>query len=390
MAVTPAPPASAPADLPEDREQRVTNLELFFDLVFVFAITQVTALMADDPTWRGLGAGMLVLGALWQAWVAYAWLTNAIDPDEDAARLIVFAAMAAMLVAALAAPGALGDHAVAFAVAYLVVRALHLFLYLQRTDDPGVHRAIRRMALPLLTSPLLLLAAALLLDGAALRWAWLGILVFDFSGVFLAGSEGWVVSASHFVERHGLVVIIALGESIVAVGAGAEGFDANVVAGAVLGVVVSAGLWWAYFDVVAVVAARRLAALHGAERARMARDSYSYLHLPMVAGIILLALGVKKVLGHPSEPLSTTAAVALCGGPALYFAAHVAFRLRNVRTWSVRRVVAVVVLLGLIGPATEVDALVSLALVAAVVAALTAYETLRYKGARARVRALAA
>jgi low temperature requirement protein LtrA len=373
MAVTPAPPASAPADLPEDREQRVTNLELFFDLVFVFAITQVTALMADDPTWRGLGAGMLVLGALWQAWVAYAWLTNAIDPDEDAARLIVFAAMAAMLVAALAAPGALGDHAVAFAVAYLVVRALHLFLYLQRTDDPGVHRAIRRLALPLLTSPLLLLAAALLLDGA-----------------FLAGSEGWVVSASHFGERHGLVVIIALGESIVAVGAGAEGFDANVVAGAVLGVVVSAGLWWAYFDVVAVVAARRLAALHGAERARMARDSYSYLHLPMVAGIILLALGVKKVLGHPSEPLSTTAAVALCGGPALYFAAHVAFRLRNVRTWSVRRVVAVVVLLGLIGPATEVDALVSLALVAAVVAALTAYETLRYKGARARVRALAA
>src|SRR3954468_17125989 len=126
---------------PEDREQRVTNLELFFDLVFVFAITRVTQLMADDPTWTGLGKGMLVLVALWQAWVAYAWLTNAIDPDEDAARLIVFAAMGAMLVAALAAPGALGGDDVVFALAYLVVRALHVFLYMRRTDDPGVHRA---------------------------------------------------------------------------------------------------------------------------------------------------------------------------------------------------------------------------------------------------------
>src|SRR3954454_1727712 len=273
MAVSPAPPAPPPAELTEDREQRVTNLELFFDLVFVFAITQVTALMADDPTWRGLAAGMLVFAALWQAWVAYAWLTNAIDPDEDVTRLTVFAAMAAMVVAALAAPGALGDHAVAFAVAYLVVRALHVFLYMQRTDDPGVHRAVRRMAGPLLTTPVLLLAAALLLDGAPLRWAWLGILAFDVAGVFLAGSEGWVGSASHFVERHGLVVIIALGESIVAVGAGAEGLDAGVVAGAVLGVVGAAGLWWAYSEDVAVVAARRLAAPHAAARARMARTS---------------------------------------------------------------------------------------------------------------------
>src|SRR4051794_39864634 len=167
MAVTvPAPPPSAgPAG--EEGEQRVTNLELFFDLVFVFAITQVTGLMADDPTWTGLAEGMLILTALWQAWVAYAWLTNAIDPDEDSARITVFAAMAAMLVCGLAVPGALGDEAVVFAVAYAVVRALHIFLYLQRTDDPGVHRAVQRMAGPLLLTPALLLLVALTLDGQA-------------------------------------------------------------------------------------------------------------------------------------------------------------------------------------------------------------------------------
>src|SRR4051812_45472165 len=180
--------------------------------------------MADQPTWTGLATGMLILTALWQAWVAYAWLTNAIDPEEDVPRLLVFGAMAAMLVAALAVPAALGEDDVTFAVAYLVVRVIHIFLYEQRTDDPGVHRAIRRMAGPLLVTPVLLLAVTPL-DGAAQRWAWLAILTFDVAGVFLSGTDGWVVSAAHFVERHGLIIIIALGESIVAIGVGAGRLD---------------------------------------------------------------------------------------------------------------------------------------------------------------------
>jgi low temperature requirement protein LtrA len=369
----------------EEPEQRVTNLELFFDLVFVFGITQVTALMAHEPTWTGLAKGMLVLAALWQAWVAYAWLTNEIDPDEDAARLTVFAAMGAMLVAALAVPGALGTHATLFATAYLLVRAIHIVLYLQRAGDPGVHDAVRRLALPVLTAPVILLAASAL-HGEVQRLVWVAALVLDYGGVFATGLEGWRVSPSHFVERHQLVIIIALGESIVAVGAGSPELSALVVIAALLGFVVAAALWWAYFDVVALVAAKRFARATGRERAAIARDSYSYLHLPMVAGIILLALGVEKVLGHVSDPLETVPAIALCGGVALYLAGHIAFRLRNVRSLNRQRLVVMVLLLVLIWPATQIAALATLAIEAALIAALIAYEAMHFREARTRVR----
>jgi low temperature requirement protein LtrA len=199
------------------------------------------------------------------------------------------------------------------------------------------------------------------------------------------------MSGAHFAERHALVMIIALGESIVALGIGAEGvpLSAGVIAAAALGIAVACALWWAYFDVVALVAERKLREATGEAQLRLARDSFSYLHLPMIAGVVLFALGAKKTLGHVGDPLKLVPTIGLCGGVALYLLAHVAFRLRNVRTLSVRRMVAASVLLALI-PVThvlELPALATLALVATVAAGLIAYEALRYADARARVRA---
>jgi low temperature requirement protein LtrA len=208
------------------------------------------------------------------------------------------------------------------------------------------------------------------------------------AGPLLFGVQGWKLVPGHFAERHGLIVIIALGESIVAIGVGAQiGVDAGVVAAAVLGIVVAAALWWLYFDVVARVAERRLArAAVGEEQNRIARDSYSFLHLPMIAGIILVALGMKKTLGDVGDPLKTVPAVALLGGTALYLLSHVAFRWRNLHTLNRQRLLCAVVLVALIPLAVEVGALVMVAIVAALLSALIAYETLRFAEARDRIR----
>jgi low temperature requirement protein LtrA len=184
-----------------------------------------------------------------------------------------------------------------------------------------------------------------------------------------------------------LIVIIALGESIVAIGAGPEGeIDAGVVGAALLGLVLACALWWAYFDVVALVSERHFREARGERLLLLARDSYSYLHLPMIAGIVLVALGVKKAIGHVDEPLETAPAVALFGGVALYYAGHLGFRLRHVSTLNRPRLVALVACLCLIPLSTEVDALVALALAAAVSSAVIAFETIRYAEARRRVR----
>ncbi len=371
----------------DESEQRVTPLELFFDLVFVFALTQVTSMLADDTTAGGLARGMLVLAAVWWAWAAYSWLTNALDTEEDRTRLAMFVAMAAMLLVSLAVPGAFGEDALLFAVAYSVVRVMHVVLYTLGTAEVEVHQAIRAFTPTVLVSAVLLITASAL-DGLAQGLVWAAALVIDYAGP-LRGVEGWRMSPGHFAERYGLIVIIALGESIVAVGVGVGDtpLDAGVIAAAVLGIVVVAALWWAYFDVVALVAERRLRAATGGERNRMGRDSYSYLHLPMIAGIVLLALGMKKTLGHVEDPLKAVPAIGLCGGVALYLLAHIAFRWRNVHSLSRTRLTATVACLALLPVAMEAPALVALAGVAAVLVALIAYEAVAYREARARVRA---
>jgi low temperature requirement protein LtrA len=387
--VSTAAPARTPRLTAVLREgERVTPLELFFDLVFVLAITQCTALMARTPTWAGLGKGLLVLGLLWWAWVGYAWLTSVVDPEEGAVRLAMFGAMAGLLVVALCVPRAFGDRALLFACAYAVVRAAHILLFgLASRDAPALRRSVTTLAVSTAIGVGLLVGGAFAeveVQGAI----WGLALALDMAGPFFFGAEGWRLVPGHFAERHGLIVLIALGESIVAIGVGSEaGVDAGVVAAAVLGIAVAGALWWLYFDVVALVAARRLSkATEGRERNEIARDSFSYLHFPMVAGIVLLALGLKKTLGHVEDPLKVVPAVALLGGTAIYLLAHVAFRMRNVRRFSTQRLLSAVLLLALLPAAFELPSLATLGLLTAVLAVLIAYEARRFAELRDRLR----
>ena len=368
--------------------ESVTPLELFFDLVFVLALTQCTALMAAEPTWGGLTKGLLVLGMLWWCWVGYSWLTSVVDPEEGAVRLAIFAAMAGLLVAALCVPDVFGDTGLLFACAYGVVRAAHIALFLVASrDDPGLRRSINGLAGSTAIAAGLLVVASFT-DGTVQGALWALALTLDMGGPLLIGQEGWKLMPGHFAERHGLIVIIALGESIVAIGVGAgHAVDEGIVAAAVLGTVVAAALWWLYFDVVALVAARRLSnATPGREQNGIARDSFSLLHFPMVAGIVLLALGLKKTLEHVEEPLKLVPAVALLGGTAVYLLAHVAFRWRNIRRLSVHRLLAALLLCALVPLGVELPSLAVLAILAAVLAALVAYETRRFAELRDRLR----
>jgi low temperature requirement protein LtrA len=373
-----------------DADAKVKPLELFFDLVFVLALTQCTALMADQPTWDGVVKGMLILALLWWSWVGYAWLTSVVDPEEGAVRFALFAAMAGLLIVALCVPHAFTDRALLFAAAYGVVRYGQIALMLLAgRDDPAFRRSTLGLAAGTTLGVGLVITGALFDDPEIQGIFWATALLLDMGEPFLFGSEGWKLSPAHFAERHGLIIIIALGESIVAIGVGAElvEVDAGVVVASVLGIALAAALWWLYFDIVALVAERRLAnATPGKEQNEIGRDSYSYIHFPMVAGIVLVALGLKKTLEHVDEPLKTVPAAALLGGVAIYLLAHVAFRWRNVHRFSIQRVVVAAVLAALIPLAKEIDALWTLALSGAVLALLIAYETVRFADLRVRLR----
>jgi low temperature requirement protein LtrA len=382
------------------REQRVTPLEIFFDLVFVYAITQVTLLMSDDPMWDGVGRGLLVLAALWSAWTGYGWLTNTLEPEEGLVRAGMLAAMAAMLVVALAVPGAFGADAALFGVAYLIVRLLQLGLFaIAARRVPDLGQVVLRKVPSTALGPLIILVAALF-DGHAQAALWVIALAVDYLGALIGHAERLRVSPAHFAERYGLIVIIALGESIVAIGVGAAGFPltAGIVAAAVLGILVIGALWWAYFDVYAVEGQRLLSEASGAARTRLARDAYTYLHMPLIVGIVLFALGLKKTIEDVGDPLDTVPAVALCGGLALYFLSYVGYRIRLgyfVRSttserppWISRaRSMTGVALLALIPVAFEVSALTTLALATGVCCALIAWDVIRYREDRPRVRA---
>ena len=373
----------------EHTERRVTPLELFFDLVFVFALTQVTGFLADHLTWTGVLQGAALLVVLWWAWGGYSWLTNAVPAEEVIpARLVILTAMAAMLVASLAVPGAFGEYGVLFGLAYFVVRLLHVALFVLATgNSPETRQAMLRLAPGFLGAPALLIPAGFV-DGFAQGALWVMAVGVDLGVSLVRGVSGFRVHAGHFVERYGLIVIIALGESIVAIGVGASGLtlDPGVILASVLGVALAAALWWAYFDLVMLVAERRLSAAKGAERARLARDSYSYLHLPMVAGIIFVALGVKQTLAHVGDPLGTIPAVALCGGVALYLLGHNAFRLRDVGSVSVPRLVVTLLSCALVPLAVSVPALVTLAILATLLCGLAAFETMQSREFRRKLR----
>jgi low temperature requirement protein LtrA len=369
--------------------ERVSPLELFFDLVFVLAITQCTALMVHDPTWSGLGQGLLVLGVLWWTWVGYSWLTSVVDPEDDAVRMTIFVAMAALLVIALCVPKAFDSLALTFAVAYGVVRGAHIALFtLASRDDPRLRHSVNGLAIGTAIG-VGLLATASLFDGLAQGAIWALALAFDLGAPYFAiDASGWKLAPRHFAERHGLILIVALGESIVAIGVAAElTLSAGIVAAAALGIGLVAALWWIYFDVVALVAEQRLStAEEGQQRNEMARDSYSYLHFPMVAGIVLVAFGLEQTLAHVGEHLHVVPAFALLGGLAAYLLGHVAFRYRHIHTVNRRRLGLAALLLALLPPALTIPALATLAIAASLLWALIAYETRIYGDARYRLR----
>lgn len=368
--------------------ERVTPLELFFDLVFVLAITQCTALMSAEPTVGGLVRGLLVLGMLWWAWTGYAWLTSVVDPEEGAVRLVIFGAMAALLIVSLCVPQAFGELALVFALAYGAVRIAHIALFiLASPDDDGLRHSVLSLAMSTAVA-ITLLCVASLFDGVAQGALWALALFLDMAGPYFFGTAGWRLVPEHFAERHGLIIIIALGESIVAIGVGAAGaLSLGIGTAAVLGVALAAAMWWIYFDVVAIVSARRLVdAEVGVAQNAMARDSYSYLHLMMVAGTVLVALGLKKTIGHFDEHLGAEPAFALLGGIALYLLGHVAFRYRHIHTVNRRRLGMAIVLLLLVPVGMELPALATLALANLLIWALIAYETRSYGEARSRLR----
>jgi low temperature requirement protein LtrA len=371
-----------------EEEQEVTALELFFDLVFVFAITQVTSFLYHEPTWTRLVQGTAILMALWFAWSGYVWLGNRAGTDEGAIRVVLLAAMGPILIASLAVPHAFGRDALAFGVAYFCVRALHLVAFaVVARGDPTLRGVVVRLARPALPAAGLLVVAGLVPQPAR-GLCWAAALAVDYGGLLLGGTSGWQVEPAHFAERHRLIVIIALGESIVSVGVGAStlGLGLGVIVGTLLGLAVAASLWWSYFDVVARVAERRLRESAPEDRARMARDSFSYLHFPMVAGIVLFAFGVKTTLTDVGARLDPVPAVGLCGGVALYLVAMSALKRRNIGSFNNPRLVAAGLLAVLTPFATRMPALLALGLVAAVACGMIAYEVRRYAEARDRIR----
>jgi low temperature requirement protein LtrA len=368
--------------------QKVTALELFFDLVFVFAITQLTSFLYHDPTWLRLLQAGAILMALWFAWSAYAWLGNRAGSDEGAIRVVLLGAMGPLLIASLAVPRAFGKDALVFGIAYFVVRVLHIVAYaVLARDDPSLRGVVYRLGRTMLPAAGLLVVAGAL-SGTGRTVCWIAALAIDYGGLFLGGTENWQIEPAHFAERYGLIIIIALGESIVALGVGAtgSGVGAGVATGSLLGIAVIAALWWAYFDVVAAVAERKLREALPDARARIGRDAYTYLHLPMVAGIVIFAFGVKTTLAHVHAHLHSLPAAALCGGVGLYLLALSAFKRRNVGSFNRPRLTAATLLVAVVPAAMRLPALASLALVSTIACSLIAFETRRYAEARDRIR----
>jgi low temperature requirement protein LtrA len=306
--------------------QRVTTLELFFDLVFVFTLTQLTTVLFEAPNGRGLLRVVVMLGLIWWMYGGYAWMTNAVDANTTARRLVLFAAMGAYFTLALSIPHAFRGTGLAFGVAYLFVVVMHSALFTQATVASAV-RAILTLA------PFNLFAALVVVTGGALGgtsqyvlWAAAGL--FEWLTPVVRGTSGFLIAPAHFVERHGLVVIVAIGESVVAIGVGASHLpvDGSLVAVAVVGLALSACLWWLYFGGDDERAEHALGALPQLERAQVSLRAFGYWHMPMLLGIIAIAAVSREATAHPFSSLTWGRAAILGGGVASYLAGDVAFR----------------------------------------------------------------
>jgi low temperature requirement protein LtrA len=360
-------------------EQRTTTLELFYDLVFVFAVTQVSHLLLDHLSWEGAGQSLIALMVVWWAWNYTTWVTNELDPESTVVRLLLIALMMLSLLIAVAIPEAFGDRALLFAGSYVALQVgRHAFMTFAAADPGSLERtrAGRILIWFCLAAPFWI--AGGLADGEARTVLWIVALAIDYSAPLVTyrlpflspiDSAFWHVQASHFTERFQLFVIIALGESIVLIGATTAGLDLDLetltaFACAFLG---AAALWWLYFNFIATAAVERLATAENSTI--VARDAYTYLHAVIIAGIIVTAVGDELVIAHPTEQPTDAELIAIVAGPAIYLLSHVLLRLRLDGTVSPRRLAGVLacVVVGL--AASSASALVVGALLLAVLIA---------------------
>jgi low temperature requirement protein LtrA len=362
------------------RETRRTSaVELFWDLVFVFAVTQVTTLLSGELTWAGFGRAMLILALVWWAWSAFVWAANAAEPDSWTMRGCLLLATVFIFVAGLALPRAFGSAGTLFAVSYALVRFLHLALYADASRKGNASwSAIAGFALTVLIGMVLLIVGSIT-TGAWRPALWAVAVAIDYAGPAwltrerLRGLQR--VAVAHFAERYSLFVIICLGESIVAVGVGTRGhaLNAALVAAVALGLLITVGLWWTYFDRFATIAEERLR--NHADPVLAAADGYSYLHLVIVAGIITFAVGVKFLThGAVSASLPDAPRLALCGGVALYLLGNVGFRLRMIGSPGYAKLAAAAALLLLFAAGASVPAWSIAAGATAILAALCVAE----------------
>ncbi len=369
-----------------DGEQRATALELFYDLVFVFAVTQVSHHLLDDLTWRGAGQSALLLLVVWWSWNYTTWVTNELDPESTVVRLLMIAIMLASLLMSAAIPDAFEGEAVLFVASYLAIQlGRHTFLTFAAAEPGTLERTRAARILVWFVFAGVFWVAGAVADGSTRTLLWLVALAIDYSApLFLFRVPGlppvteaaWQVGTAHFSERFSLFVIIALGESIVVTGATISGadLDAPTLAAFTTAFLTTAALWWLYFTYVVRIAERRLEMAEN--RTRMARDAYTYLHVVFVAGIIVSAVGDELVIAHPSDPLPGPEVAAVVAGPAIYLLAHALFRLRLTGTLSTRRLTGAVACAVVGVAASSADALVIALLVLAILAAVIGSEHL--------------
>ena len=361
-------------------EQRTTTLELFYDLVFVFAVTQVSHLLLGHLTWEGAGQAALVLLVVWWSWNYTTWVTNELDPSSSVVRLLLIALMLASLLMAIAIPQAFGAKALLFAASYVAIQVgRHSFLTFVAADRGTVERERAARILTWFVVAGVLWIAGALADGSARTVLWLVALTLDYGAPLVTfwvpgrprlRPEVWDVGTAHFAERFQLFIIIALGESIVVTGATAAELDLTTarITALALAFLSTAALWWLYFNLVAAIAERRLA--QAEHRTVLARDAYTYLHVAIVAGILLSAVGDELVIAHPTDELPSAELTAVVCGPALYLLAHVALRLRMTNAISTRRLAGALACLAVGGIGTFAPALVVSAMLLAVLVAV--------------------
>jgi low temperature requirement protein LtrA len=368
-------------NLETEGEQRATTLELFYDLVFVFAITQISHLLLHHLTWTGAGQSLLVLLVVWWAWNYTTWVTNELDPESTVVRLVLIGLMLASLMMAVAIPKAFGSEGLLFVGAYVTIQiGRHLFLTFGSAERGTIERRRAGRILIWFAIASVLWIAGAIVTGEARTALWLAALVIDYAGplavFWIPGTsrldgEAWNVETAHFAERFQLFIIIALGESIVITGTTTSGLDLDGarVAAFAIAFLSTAAMWWLYFTYMARVAELRLELAE--HRTTTARDGYTYLHVVMVAGIIVAAVGDELAIARPSAELPAGQLAAIVAGPAIYLLALALFRLRLAGSMSWKRLVgalacAVTAVIGAFASALLVSALVLVVLMAVI------------------------